>query len=696
MASPESASETLVEIRHLSVAYRGERGWREALRDVSLTLHRGEVYGLVGESGSGKTTLALALMGYLPEGGVIREGSLRFAGQELRNMPQAAWRRIRGDRMALVPQNPLSALNPSLKVGEQVAEVIRHHRGADRQDARRSVLELFESVRLTDPERVYDLYPHHLSGGMQQRVMIAMALSGGPELLVLDEPTTNLDATTQAAILDLLCDLMRAHGTAALYVTHNLGVVAQICDRVAVLYAGELVEDADTRPLYHHPLHPYTRGLLDSVPRLGSNKREVTLRYIEGRIPSLDALPSGCVFRTRCPLAIDICKDHPPLYDGPQRASVRCHRWQEIDRGEVDAAQPAAIEVQHGARAEGALAALSIRDLRVHFQRQGRTRGLPRGPKGKVVRAVDGITLRAEQGKTLGLVGESGSGKTTLARAVAGLLAPTTGDIRLDGQPLPPRLSQRTIELLRKLQMVFQNPNEAFNPYMTIGASLQRPYRRLLGYDRKRAQREVNELLEAVQLSPSYAARLPAELSGGEKQRAAIARAFAARPALLIADEAVSALDVSVQASVLNVLNALQRETGSASLFISHDLAVVGYLSDVVAVVYLGQLMEIGDADQIFDPPYHPYTEALLSAIPLIDPDAQQERVRLEGEIPSPTEVIAGCPFYSRCPRFLGRICVDEKPPWRETAEGKHIYCHIPVDELISAQDRIFSFSGEG
>ncbi len=677
---PGAESEPLVALDHISIAYQSGGEWLEAARDFTLQIQPGEIYGLVGESGSGKTTVALALMRYLSGNGRVSAGSIHFDGRDLLALSQAEMRQIWGSDMALVPQDPLSSLNPSIRVGEQIAELLRHQGGLDQKAARQQTLELLARVRLPDPERVARSYPHQISGGMQQRVLIAAALSLEPRLLVLDEPTTGLDVTTEAAILDLFRDLIAGGQTAALIVTHDLGVVAHLCNRVAVLYAGELVEDAPTAELYAQPLHPYTQGLLASVPRLGQRKDHQQLRGIRGQIPPLTERPAGCIFTPRCPLAIEICDERPPLERPTPGRSVRCHRWPEILAGTVDASQPAPERAETAADANPDL--LAIKDLQVHF---GNTNGQAR--TNGVVKAVDGVDLNLARGQTLGLVGESGSGKTTLARAVVGLVERTGGEIELLDLPLQRNLHERDIAVLRHLQMVFQNPDEALNPFLTVRESLSRPLIRLLGESSRAAEGQVSELLEAVRLPANYADRLPSQLSGGEKQRVAIARAFASSPDLLLCDEAVSALDVSVQASILNLLNQLQAEHQSSMIFISHDLSVVSYLADVVAVMYLGHLMEIADADTILQPPYHPYTEALLSAIAVPDPAIKQRQIRLDGDVPSQLDVPKGCPFHTRCPRYLGEICRTETPPWQvDQATNDRIFCHIPLADLNADQ----------
>lgn len=678
----------LLELQNLTVSYRQGNAWLDALRDLNLTLHRGQTYGLVGESGSGKSTLALAVMRYLNDDGRITRGSMTFAGQDLLAMQGRALQELWRERIKLVPQNPLPSLNPSLRIEPQLLEGLR---AADRRKARQRMLGMLERVGLADPERVARAYPHELSGGMQQRVMIAMAFLGEPELLVLDEPTTNLDVTTEAVILDLMKDLIAERNTAVLYVSHSLGVVARVCDRVAVLYAGELVEDAPVAELYAKPLHPYTQGLLDSVPRLGQDKFEGALRPIPGRIPDLQARPHGCIYSSRCPLVLDVCREVPPSLEAPHAGRhSRCHRWQEIDREEVDPRQPVTDE-QTLLSQEETETVLAVQDLTKHFALQPSLLERLTGKTSRVLRAVDGIDLDIRRGRTLGLVGESGSGKSTLARCIIGLTPPTGGTMELLELPLAPTVSARDADTLRKVQMVFQSSDEALNPYLSVRAILRRPLVRLAGYPGRQADEAVVKLLKAVQLNPAYAGRLPGQLSGGERQRVAIARAFAANPDLLLLDESVSGLDVSVQAAILNLLGTLQLEHRNAYLFISHDLAVVGYLADDIAVIYLGHLMEVGPTRRVLEPPYHPYTEALLSAVPVLDPNAPDMGVRLEGEVPSPLNIPSGCRFHTRCPRFLGDICVQQEPPWREGEDGHRIYCHIPLDELTAVQAHLLA-----
>lgn len=681
------AENPILKIQNLTVAYRHGGRWFEALQDVSLSIQAGETVGLVGESGSGKTTLVLAIMRYLGRNGAIQSGKIELGGVDLTTLNAAEMRQVWGKQIALVPQNPQSSLNPSVRIGEQMAESLRHHLGMQADQAQQTTLEWFDRVHLADPQRVADSYPHQISGGMQQRVLIAMAMCSEPQLLILDEPTTSLDVTTQAVILDLVRDLVAGRNMASLYVTHNLGVVAQVCSRVAVLYAGELVEASPANDLFRNPLHPYTTGLLSSIPRLGEAKARQTLRGIQGQIPPLGERPAGCVFQPRCPVAVELCSTRPELFDSGLGRHSRCFRWQEIQSGELEASQVSAPERAGPGGTSQSVVVLDINELDVHFPLSRSLEGWARRQPAQDVQAVNQVSLQIRPGQTLGLVGESGSGKTTLARAVMGLVEKTNGEIRLLEMPLSAALSGRDLDSLRHLQMVFQNPEEALNPYLTIGETLSRPFITLMGKSPSEARQALTDLLHSVKLPASYADRLPGQLSGGEIQRVAIARAIASHPDLLLADEPVSALDVSVQATILNLMNEIQSEQGTSLLFISHNLALVAYLADEVAVMYLGHLMELSHAAHLFNPPFHPYTEALLASIPSVDPDVVWHPLRLSGEIPSPLAIPSGCPFHTRCPRALGDRCVNETPPWRTVPEnGKRYFCHIPVEDLRTIQ----------
>ena len=677
--SDGAVGDVVLEVRDLSVAYRARDGEVQAVRGVSLQVHGGETLALVGESGSGKTSLALAVMRYLDASGRVTGGAIRFRGEDLLALPPARLRRLRGARLAMVYQDPQTALNPAFPVGEQVAEALRIHLGLGRGDARRRTVDLLAQVNLPQPEQVYRRYPHELSGGQQQRVVIAMAFACDPELLLMDEPTTGLDVTTEARILDLIAELKARHGAAILYITHNLGVVARFCHRVAVMYAGELVEDGPVERVFARPLHPYTRGLLACVPSLDASKRAAPLAAIGGRLPSLVALPRGCIFEPRCPDRVPVCAEEAPAAAAaPGGGTVRCHRW--------DALPPfrrAGVAAAAGPPPDARLPELlEVQGLRCHYPLRRSLADAVRGIAPRAVRAVDDVSFEVARAHTLALVGESGCGKTTLGRAVVGLLEPITGRVAFGGADATRLARRRPRDLRRRIQVIFQNPEATLNPQRTVGETLARPLALFGPADAAARAERVRALLRAVQLPEAYVGRYPHELSGGEKQRVAIARAFAAEPELVVCDEPLSALDVSVQAAVLNLLVELQARTGAAYLFISHDLSVVRYLADRVAVMYMGKLCEVGRVDDLFAPPYHPYTEALLSAIPLPDPRSVQRKVRLEGPVPSPVDPGPGCRFQSRCPRKVGAVCETEPPPAREAAPGHVIVCHIPLEEL--------------
>jgi peptide/nickel transport system ATP-binding protein len=678
--SDAKSGDVVLDVRDLSVAYRTGAGDVWAVRGVSLQVHAGETLALVGESGSGKTSLALAVMRYLDGSGRVARGAIRFRGEDLLAVPPAALRELRGARLAMVYQDPQTALNPAFTVGEQVAEALRVHLRLGRRAARQRTVELLAQVNLPQPEAVYGRYPHELSGGQQQRVVIAMAFACDPELLLMDEPTTGLDVTTEARILDLIGELKARHRSAILYITHNLGVVARFCHRVAVMYAGELVEDGPVERVFARPLHPYTRGLLACVPRLDAGKRAAPLTAIGGRLPSLIAPPRGCIFEPRCPERVPECAERAPAaVAAPGGGTVRCHRWEALPPLGAATAPPVTAP---SAEAAPMPALLAVDGLRCHYPLRRPLADAVRGIPARAVRAVDDVSLEVARAHTLALVGESGCGKTTLGRAVVGLVEPIGGRLAFGGDDATRLARRRPRELRRRIQIVFQNPEATLNPQRTVGETLARPLELFGSVTAAERAERVRELLRAVQLPEGYVGRYPHELSGGEKQRVAVARAFAAAPELIVCDEPLSALDVSVQAAMLNLLVDLQERTGAAYLFISHDLSVVRYLADRVAVMYMGRLCEVGRVDALFAPPYHPYTEALLSAIPLPDPRSVQRKIRLEGPVPSPVDPGPGCRFQSRCPRKLGAVCETEPPPAREAAPGHVIVCHIPLEEL--------------
>jgi len=685
--------DAVLQVANLGVSYRIEQRWMTAVSDFRLTVSPGEVVGIVGESGSGKSTVARAILNYLPPNGRFESGSeIVFQGEDICRRSRSAMSKIWGNRLALVPQDPSGALNPSLRIGEQVAEVARHHLDLDRAAAGQRVIDALHRVNLPDPARLIRRYPHELSGGQKQRVVIAMALITSPQLLILDEPTTALDVTTEAVILDLVRDLIRAaENTSAIYVTHNLGVVAQLCDRVTVMYGGEIMEDAPVTDLFATPRNPYTIGLLNSIPTPGQTKRDRPLQSIPGRPPSLEDLPSGCVFEPRCPLAIEICRTKPPLESIADGRSVRCHRWEEIAAGDID------ITSLYASEDEAAIATSAVEDQREQLPVRRSLLDVLRGVRPNPIRAMDDVNLSVRKGRTYGLVGESGSGKTTLARVMIGLTERTSGQMNLLGVDIiPGDIANRSPEMLSAIQMVFQHPHDTLNPYLTVGQAIRRPLIKLAGMGHEDADHEVARLLKAVNLRPEYAGRFPGELSGGEKQRVAIARAFASNPALILCDEPVSSLDVSVQSAVLNLLARLQEENDTSYLFISHDLSVVSYLADYIAVMYLGELFEVGYARDLFHPPLHPYTEALVSAIPVADPSRQTRPHPLGDDIPSARNIPTGCRFHTRCPHKIGAICEDKVPPWREIGPDHFSRCHYTREELIDLQADRLPFGEEG
>lgn len=659
-----------LDIRNLSVAYRVAGRDRAVLRDVSFRIGRGEAYGLVGESGCGKSTVAFSAVRYLPRVGKITGGSIWIEGRDVGHLDAPALRQLRAQKVSMVYQDPGKALNPSLRIGPQLTEIFMLD-GKSRQQANDLSIAMLDRMRISDPSGVMQRYPHQLSGGMQQRVAIAMALSNDPALLILDEPTTGLDATVEAEILDLIATLRREMGTSILFISHNLSIVSQMCDRVGVLYAGMLVEEGPTQELFADPRHPYTVALLRCLPRAGQRKDLIRLDTIPGSLPSPGAVIVGCPFASRCALSDEKCLETlPPLFDLSGRKS-RCHYH------EVAASLPrstplevgAAVSPRHGAPL------LSVENLNKTFNSGGRA-----------LRAVKGVSLTLAAGETLGLVGESGSGKTTFARLLLGLMPPDAGgSIVMDGAPLKGELKARESDQVKAMQIVFQNPDSALNRSHSVRHLIARSLQRLGGLKGAALQAQLERLIRAVRLTQRHLHMKPRQLSGGLKQRVAIARAFAGDPKIVVCDEPTSALDVSVQAAILNLLADLQNQRQVSYIFISHDLAVVRYLSDKIAVLYLGQLLEIGPSERVFAGPHHPYTEALLSAVPQLD-GGHRSRIRLEGEIPSASNPPSGCVFHTRCPRKLGDICEQQEPPLLEEEAGHALRCHIPIAELADLQ----------
>ena len=667
----DPVADAALAFRDVEIVYRVRGRDREVVRGVSLEIEKQGSYGLVGESGCGKSTIALSIVRYLPRNGRVTGGSIHVAGRDVLKLRRDGLRRYRRDAVSMVYQNPGSALNPALRIGRQVTEVFAL-RGAGRAEARERSLAALREVHIADPASVLRRYPHQLSGGMQQRVIIAMSLATNPELLILDEPTTGLDATVEAEVLDLIGELQERHSTAVLFISHNLGVIRKTCRRVGVLYAGELVEEGPTEEILSNPRHPYTVGLLRCIPRGGLRKDRGKLDTIPGFLPPIGEDLPACVYVHRCALAQDVCRtDKPPDHRVGADHTSRCHFHelaQDLPRAtEATPARTATID-------RLATPLLRIDELAKTFRQEGQD-----------IKALAGVSAALWPGETLGLVGESGSGKTTFARTLLGIVEPTAGTVEIDGRVMPPTLGERSAADVAALQIVFQNPDSALNRRHTVRRMLKRTLGKLAGVGGRMAERRAEELVDAVRLPERALSSRPTGLSGGQKQRVAIARAFAGNPRLVLCDEPTSALDVSVQAAILNLLVDLQSGIGTSYVFISHDLGVVRYVSDRIAVLYLGRLMELGPAETVFDPPHHPYTEALLSAVPTIEGE-QRERIDLEGEIPSAANPPSGCVFHTRCPRKLGEICELEEPPLSEVEPQHFMRCHIPLEELRRLQ----------
>jgi len=680
----------ILKVDNLAISYETRHGDVEAVRQVSFEVGRSVTFGLVGESGCGKSTVAFGIVDFLGANGKITSGNIKFQGRDLVGRSEKDLRMIRGDQIAMVYQDPMQALNPSLSLGEQLNEVLTVHRNLSQTEARKKSIAMLERVYMPDAANVMKRYPHQISGGQQQRVVIAMALLTNPALLIMDEPTTALDVTVEAVVLDLIEDLKRDFDTAIVYITHDLGVVARVCNQVGVMYAGELVESGTVQSIFDDPKHPYTQGLMRCVPKLGTTKESSRLYPIRGRVPAPKDRPKGaCIFAPRCDYAAERCsQERPALREIDSGHFVRCIFAEAIIADAWTPSEDLVPDLTPSTEPENKKPILEVTNLRTYYAQESRSvLSLVGMGEKRFVKAVDGVSLNVLAGKTLGIVGESGCGKSTLAKTIVGLESPTEGKAEFLGFDISVPVSRRDEKLIQELQMVFQNPDSTMNPSYTVGQQIGRPIKRFKTTRSNQVRDEVVRLLNAVRLDGSYYDRLPRQLSGGEKQRVGIARAFASRPELVLCDEPVSALDVSVQAAVLNLLLEIQRQYNTTMMFIAHDLSVVRFFSDYVAVMYLGHVVEVGPAEAIYAPPYHPYTEALLSAVPIPDPSADQKHIRLEGTVPSALNPPSGCVFHTRCPRrsLLGensQRCETKIPPWRYNAEDHRIFCHIPLEEL--------------
>jgi len=637
-----------------------------ALRNISFDIAPGETLGLVGESGSGKSTIAYSIVKYLASNGRVSGGSIQFKDKDIFSLNNAELLKIRGSKIALVPQDPLTSLNPSHRIGAQISEILDIHFDLTKQQLWDRTIAALHSVHIAMPETTALKYPHQISGGQQQRVLIAMAFCTDPELLVMDEPTTGLDVTTQARILDLINEMKALHNTSILYITHDLGVSKKICDKVTIIYAGEVVEQGTVDEIFSAPAHPYTQGLIDCIPPTCASEQDGNrLSSIEGFLPNIEQLENACIFAPRCPQVQDQChQEVPPL----QQISVG-HQSKCFFRAFAPTNKTAMVARPQSPTIRSETL-LEVKHLKKSFPTK----------KGSFF-AVDGVDFKCNKGEILGIVGESGCGKTTIARMLVGLEEKTSGSISFNNRKLG-SYRERGKDISKKIQMVFQNPEATLNPQKTIEQIITRP---LALYDmvpKSQRREKAIELLNSVNLGSHYLSKYPHEISGGEKQRVGIARAFATDPELIILDEPISSLDVSVQANILNLLQELREKRNITYIFIGHNLGVIRHLCDRIMVIYKGKICEMGTPEQVFQPPYHPYTETLLAAIPVIEPDIEQRSVRVEDEGAQVELTCSGCAFHQRCRFNIFETCQLRAPPVLDCGSGHDIACHAPLEQL--------------
>ncbi|WP_420876412.1 dipeptide ABC transporter ATP-binding protein [Roseovarius tolerans] len=695
MAKPDYDG-PILEIENLSISFFTRLREIPAVMDFSVAVQPGEAVGLVGESGCGKSTVALGVMQDLGVNGRIVGGSVRFKDQDLSKMSAAELRHIRGNEIAMIYQEPMASLNPAMKVGRQLIEVPMIHEGISEKDAWARALEVVNDVKLPDPDRIMKSYPHQLSGGQQQRIVIAMALMSKPSLLILDEPTTALDVTVEAAVVELVKDLGRKYGTSMLFISHNLGLVLETCDRICVMYSGEAVETGSIKDVFDKMQHPYTQALFRSIPLPGANKNSRPLKAIPGNFPLPHERPNGCNFGPRCDYfqsgQCDAGEIPMAVIEGDDRHLTRCLRYRDIDWN-----APVEAMAQHEAGKPGQVV-LKMDKLKKYYEVAANALFGGGGAK-KVVKANETLSFEARESETLAIVGESGCGKSTFAKVLMGLETATEGQILLDNRNIEDiPIEKRDTQTVADVQMVFQNPFDTLNPSMTVGRQIIRALEVFgIGATDQERRDEMLRLLDLVKLPREFADRMPRQLSGGQKQRVGIARAFAGGARIVVADEPVSALDVSVQAAVTDLLMEIQRKQKTTLLFISHDLSIVRYLSDRVMVMYLGHVVELGTTDQVFSPPYHPYTEALLSAVPIADTSVKKRHIVLEGDVPSAMNPPPGCPFQTRC-RWKSEVpnglCEKEVPPVRDLAPGHQVKCHLS-QEMLDRMEPVIKIAAE-
>ncbi|WP_252927639.1 dipeptide ABC transporter ATP-binding protein [Aliihoeflea sp. 40Bstr573] len=695
-SSAVEGAEPILEIENLSISFFTKRGEIPAVMDFSCSVMPGEAMGIVGESGCGKSTVSLGIMRDLSNVGKIVGGRIKFQGRDMGDMSDEELRAIRGNKIAMIYQEPMASLNPAMRVGRQLMEVPIIHEKVSKKEAYDRALDMLTAVRLPDPARIMDSYPHQLSGGQQQRIVIAMALLSKPALLLLDEPTTALDVTVEAGIVQLVKDLGKRFGTSMIFVSHNLGLILETCDRITVMYSGEAVETGSIRDVFDHMRHPYTQGLFRSIPLPGADKNSRPLIAIPGQLPLPHERPKGCNFGPRCHHFVEGVCDAAEIpmvkVEGHEGHMSRCVRFDQIDW----AAVPEGATTQKEAVKPGA-PVLKIEKLKKHYEVAANA--IFGGGDTRTVKANEQISFEARESETVAIVGESGCGKSTLAKVLLGLETATEGSVTLDNKSIGGTpIEGRDTETISSIQMVFQNPFDTLNPSHSVGSQIIRTLEKFkIGNNTAERKQRMFELLDLVKLPRAFATRMPRQLSGGQKQRIGVARAFAGNARVVVADEPVSALDVSVQAAVTELLMDIQRKNKTTMLFISHDLSVVRYLADRVVVMYLGYIVEQGTTDQIFAPPYHPYTEALLSAIPIADTSVVKKHIVLEGDIPSAMNPPSGCPFQTRCNyKHLvpGNKCETELPPLRELGGGHKSLCWLDDAELAQMEP-VISFDGK-
>ena len=683
--SKTSQIEPILEIENLSISFFTRLREIPAVMDFSCSMKPGEALGLVGESGCGKSTVALGVMQDLGVNGRIVEGTIKFKGQNLNDMSSSELQKIRGSEIAMIYQEPMASLNPSMRIAQQLMEVPSIHEGLSKTDSYQRALEVVTDVKLPDPERILNSYPHQLSGGQQQRIVIAMALMSKPSLLILDEPTTALDVTVEAAVIELVKELGKKYGTSMLFISHNLGLVLETCDQICVMYSGEAVETGEIQEVFENMRHPYTQALFRSIPLPGADKNTRPLVAIPGNFPLPHERPNGCNFGPRCNYfengSCDVGKIEMQNLKSDNPHGSRCLKIREIDWN----ANP--NSESHNKKPELGRVVLNVDNLKKYYEVSANA--LFAGANRKVVKANETLTFEARESETLAIVGESGCGKSTLAKVLMGLETATDGSVTLNDknvEHIP--IEKRETSTISNIQMVFQNPFDTLNPSMTVGRQIIRALE-VFNFGKNDAERyqRMLELLDLVKLPREFAIRMPRQLSGGQKQRVGIARAFSGDANLVVADEPVSALDVSVQAAVTDLLMEIQRKNKTTLLFISHDLSIVRYLSDRVMVMYLGYIVEIGTTDQVFSPPYQPYTEALLSAVPIADTHVQKEHIVLEGDVPSAIDPPTGCPFQTRCrwkEKAGKNLCETKIPEYKQISDEHKIMCHLDIETLNS------------